>query len=259
MKFQEAVEELIWNFRLDFDPVGIRFVFHEQEIERLPVTASAKTRLTYCQYLASVRLGQFSLFMKPARLLCENAAPVFGFRPLDKEADTKRHTKYLLDPEVAWAVPQGKARLEEGTCKGIYVAPCKAYDAIGMTPSVVFIMCTPYQAYHVLNDYMGAMRRPNLSFFHTPNSAVCSGGVWAYRNHTVNMTTMCAGSMTSGKSEMNYVNLFIPGDQFLPTVEQLRKRCEETGGPSTLGEGGEPWPGMDVCKACPLFRFERVE
>jgi hypothetical protein len=34
-------------------------------------------------------------------------------------------------------------------------------------------------------------------------------------------------------------------------------RCEQ-GGPSVLGKGYKPWPGLDVCKDCPLFKFEPV-
>jgi len=258
MNYGQASEALIWNIRLDFDPVGIRFVFDDSEINQLAVTHRAKTKLTYCQYLAAVRQTRYSLFLPKDRCLCENAEPVFGFRELERGPDTKRHMKYLCDEEISWQAPQQKAKLELGKCVGIYAAPLAEFDKVNCEPSVVFMMCVPYQAYHILNDYMGAMKRPNLNFFHTPNSAVCSGSVWAYNNKTANMTTMCAGSKTSGKSEMAYVNLFIPGNQILPTVEQQVRRCEDMGGPSVLGKGGQPWPGLDVCKGCPLFKFEPV-
>ena len=257
MNYEEIRNLLIYNLRLDFDPVGIRFVFDESEIESLPVTHDASVKLTYCQYLAAVRQERFALFMKPNNLLCQNAYPVFGFRELDKVGDTKRHMKYLVDEEVAWQAPQQKARLEVGACKGIYMAPLNKFDEIEVTPSVIFIACVPYQAYHILNDYMGAMKRPNLNFFHTPNSAVCSGSVWAHNNQSANMTTMCAGSKTSGKTEMNYVNVFVPGDHVKPMADKLAMRCEK-GGSSVLGKGYKQWPGMDVCKGCPMFKFKEV-
>ncbi|RLA90393.1 MAG: hypothetical protein DRG58_02145 [Deltaproteobacteria bacterium] len=87
---------------------------------------------------------------------------------------------------------------------------------------------------------------------------MCSGSVWAYNNHTANMTTMCAGSKTSGKTDMSMMNLFVPGDQIRPSAAQLLKRVTDMGGPSVLGKGGQPWPGLDVCKACPLFKYEEV-
>ena len=258
MSYTQASEQMIWNLRLDFDPVGIRFVFDEKEREALPVSHRAKARLTYCQFLAAARQAHYSFFMEPGQCVCGNAQPVFGFRELDKEKDTQRHMKYLRDEELAWRAPQEKARLEVGALKGIYIAPLSQFDGLDYAPSLVFAMCVPYQAYHILNDYMGAMNRPNLSFFHTPNSAVCAGSVYSFNNNTANMTTMCAGSKTSGKTEMSYVNVFVPGEHFMLTVQQQKKRVEETGGPSVLGKGGQPWPGLDACKGCPLFKFEAV-
>jgi hypothetical protein len=72
------------------------------------------------------------------------------------------------------------------------------------------------------------------------------------------MTTMCAGSKTSGKSDMSMMNVFIPGGHIQPTAAQLLGRVSQMGGPSTLGKGGGSWPGMDVCKGCPLFKYEEV-
>jgi uncharacterized protein (DUF169 family) len=178
------METLIWNFRLDYDPVGIRFVFDESEKEKLKVTHTTKVKLSYCQYIAAARSAKHALFLQPDRLLCKNAQPVFGFRSLEKETDGKNHEKYLIDPELSWQAPQEKQRLNEGACKGIYVAPLETYDDVKSDPSVVFLMVTPFQAYHILNDYMGAMNRPNLTFFATPNSAVCSGSVYCYNKHT---------------------------------------------------------------------------
>ena len=54
------------------------------------------------------------------------------------------------------------------------------------------------------------------------------------------------------------MNLFIPGSQIIATVKQLVKRIEETGDPSLLGEGGQPWPGLDVCAGCPMVKFEKI-
>lgn len=258
MNYKESREQLIMNIRLDFDPVGIRFVEDECEAEALPVTHRAKARLTYCQFLTAVRQERFALFMPPEKCLCNNARPVFGFRELEKETDTRLHMKYLTDQEVAWRASQEKARFESGVCKGIYMAPLDMFDRIGNGPDLVFMVCTPYQAYHILNDYMGGQKRPNLTFFHTPNSSVCAGSVYAYNNKTANMTTMCAGSKTSGKTEMGFVNLFIPGEHFKDTMAQMKMRCEK-GGPSVLGDGYKPWPGLDVCKGCPMFKFEAVE
>ncbi|MGA3113019.1 MAG: DUF169 domain-containing protein [Syntrophobacteraceae bacterium] len=258
LTYTDVVDTYIYYIRLDFDPVGVKFCADEAEISKYKVNAKAKAKLTYCQHLAMARGGHKSIFMPASQLLCENAEPVFGFRELDQGKDTKRHMKYLRDEKLAWEAPLGKAKLPPGSCYGIYTAPLAMFDTSGVDPDVVSFMLLPYQAYQVLNDYMGATGRSSLTFNHTPNSAVCSGSVWAFNHNTANMTTMCAGSKTSGKTDMAMLNLFVPGTQIKDSAAQLLKRVTEMGGPSVLGKGGEPWPGMDVCKGCPLFKYEVV-
>jgi uncharacterized protein (DUF169 family) len=259
LTFSDVRDAYIYYMRLDFDPVGIRFCFDEAETDQCCLNARAKAKLTYCQYLAMARSGRKAMFMNPEQLLCENAEPVFGFRDLDKEKDTKRHMKYLRDEKLAWQAPLEKAKLPLGSCRGIYMAPLDVFDQTGLDPHIVFFMALPYQVYHILNDYMGAMGVGNLKFNHTPNSAVCSVSVWAYNHNTANMTTMCAGSKTSGKSDMSMLNLFVPGAHIKLSARQLLTRVAEMGGPSVLGKGGESWPGMDVCKGCPLFKYEEIK
>lgn len=258
LTYTDVADAYIYYIRVDFDPVGIKFCSSEAELSQLKINAKAKARLTYCQQLAMARGGHKAMYMPADMLLCENAEPVFGFRELDKEKDTKRHMKYLRNEDLAWQAPQDKAKLPREKYRGIYTAPLALFDDSGSDPDIVFFMLLPYQAYHVLNDYMAATRRSSLTFNHTPNSAVCSGSVWAFNHNTANMTTMCAGSKTSGKSDMSMVNLFIPGTQIKDSAAQLLKRVTEMGGPSVLGQGGEVWPGMDVCKGCPLFKYETV-
>jgi len=258
LTYTDVADTYIYYIRLDFDPVGIKFCANEDEVSKCKVNAKAKAKLTYCQQLAMARGGHQAMYMPADRLLCENAEPVFGYRELDQEKDTKRHMKYLRDEELAWQAPQEKAKLPKGSCCGIYTAPLALFDEAGVDPDMVFFMLLPYQAYHVLNDYMAATNRSNLTFNHTPNSAVCSASVWSFNNNTANLTTMCAGSKTSGKCDMSMMNLFVPGSQIKDSAAQLLKRVTEMGGPSVLGKGGQPWPGLDVCKGCPLFKYEPV-
>jgi uncharacterized protein (DUF169 family) len=258
LTYTDVSDTYIYYVRVDFDPVGIKFCANEAEIPKYKLNAKAKAKLTYCQHLAMARGGHQALYMPSNMLLCENAEPVFGFRDLDKEKDTKRHMKYLRNEELAWQAPEGKAKLPKGKYCGIYTAPLAMFDESGVEPDIVYFMLLPYQAYHVLNDYMSATGRSSLTFNHTPNSAVCSGSVWALVNNTANLTTMCAGSKTSGKSDMSMMNLFIPGTQIKASAAQFLKRITETGGPSVLGKGGQPWPGLDVCKGCPLFKTEPI-
>lgn len=258
LTYTDVSDTYIYYTRLDFDPVGIRFCASEEEVSKYKLNAKPKAKLTYCQFLAMARGGHKALYMPSSMLLCENAQPVFGFRDLDREKDTKSHMKYLRNEKLAWEAPEGKAKLARGKYCGIYVAPLAMFDESGIDPDIAYFMLLPFQAYHLLNDYMAATGRSSLTFNHTPNSAVCSASVWAFNNHTANLTTMCAGSKTSGKTDMSMMNLFIPGSQIKDSAAQFLERITETGGPSVLGKGGEPWPGLDVCKGCPLFKYDPI-
>lgn len=99
-------------------------------MDRLPVTHKAKSWLSYCRYLAAVRQARHALLMRPGDCLCRNAQPVFGFRDLDREVDTKMHMKYFQDPELSWQAASSRARLELGTCRGVYLAPLDWFDRV---------------------------------------------------------------------------------------------------------------------------------
>ncbi len=258
LTYTDVSDAYIYYIRPDFDPVGIKFCSDEAEIARYKINARVKAKITYCQQLALARGGHKAMFMSPRGLSCENARLVFGYREPDREKDTKKHMKYLRDEKLAWEATLAKARLASGSCFGVYTAPLSMFDASGLDPDIVFFMLLPYQAYHVLNDYMGATGQSSLTFNHSPNSAVCSGSLWALEHNTANMTTMCAGSKTSGKTDMAMLNLFIPGARIKDSAAQLLRRVSETGGSSLLHEGGQPWPGMDICGGCPLLKFEAV-
>jgi len=131
LTYTDVVDTYIYYIRLDFDPVGIKFCTDEAEIRKYKVNAKAKAKLTFCQRLAMARGWHKAMFMPAHQLLCENAAPVFGFRELDQEKDTKRHMKYLRDEKLAWEALQGKAELPLGSCHGIYTAPLAMFDESG--------------------------------------------------------------------------------------------------------------------------------
>ena len=180
LTYGDVRDAYIYYTRIDFEPVGIRFCFDAGEIVKYPVNAKAKAKLTYCQYLALARSGRKAMFMPPEQLLCENAEPVFGFRELDQEKDTKRHMKYLRDEKLAWQAPLEKAKLPLGACRGIYMAPLDVFDQAGLDPHLAFFMALPYQVYHILNDYMGATGRAHvflLIILPTPRSVPAPSGL----------------------------------------------------------------------------------
>ncbi|MCW7754556.1 DUF169 domain-containing protein [Desulfobotulus sp. H1] len=259
MTYKEALHYLIFSYRLDFDPAGLIFVPNSCNPDNLPVSHTTRNKLTFCQYITAARQARYSLFMPMKRVLCKNAQLVFGFRNIEDATDKKAHIKYLIDPELSLQAAKDKAQLPTDQYQGVFVAPVDTFDTLKQTPDLVYLMVLPFQGYHILNDYMAATGKTHLDFRHTPNSAVCGGCVWSYLNRTANMNTMCAGSKASGKTEMGYMNLVLPGPDFLPTVEQSRRREAANGGTSLVGRGDHPWPGLDSCQGCPIFRFDPVD
>ena len=258
INYKEAHDLFIWNYRIDYDPVGIKFISDEKIVERLKTTHKPKSKLSFCQFAAAARSSRMELFMRPDDLSCRNGQISMGFKKPERDRDPKAHLKYTMNEELAWDVVSVKDKLTGEAASGVYFAPLDVYDSADFAPDVVFFMATPYQAYHLHNEYMAATGKSHLMFKATANSAVCSGAVYSFKNATANMTTMCAGSKTSGKTEMNFLNFYVPGKEILATAASLKKRIEKLGGPSLLGAGGESWPGLDVCGGCPLIKFEKT-
>ncbi|MGB9804791.1 DUF169 domain-containing protein [Desulfofundulus sp.] len=248
---QEMFERLL---KLDYHPVAIKFFKSAEEAGKVRADKKIAAKFTFCQFVAASRMAGYVLTGTNENILCENCLTSFGFtEPSDEEA--RGHMKYVVDFEKAKYVVATKPRLPLGLITGFMTAPL-AKTPVG--PDVVIFVCNPLQAYHILNDYIAAFAVHPLQFNHTVNSAVCGGTVWTYLNRKPNMNTMCAGSYTSGKTEKGEVNVFIPGDQILDVAKQLVLRTEVYNGASLLYSGTE-WPGLDVCKKCPMIRFKDGE
>lgn len=254
MTYAEAQELLERMLKLDYHPVAIKFFKSAEEAEQYPAEKRPTARLTFCQFTTASRMANYVLKGTDDNILCENCLTTFGYTaPSDEEA--KGHLKYVVDFEFAKQVLATKPRLPLGEMKVFMTAPLAKTP---VDPDVVMFVCNPLQAYHILDDFIGAFKVHPLQFNHTVNSAVCGGVVWTYLNHKPNMNTMCAGSFTSGKTEKGEVNVFIPGDQITGVVRQMVRRTEFSGGTSLVYTGTE-WPGLHACKKCPMVRFKDVE
>ncbi|SHN81882.1 DUF169 domain-containing protein [Desulfitobacterium chlororespirans] len=245
---QEVLERLL---RLDYHPVALKFFKTQEEANHYRVEKKMAAKVTFCQYTAASRMANYVLKGTKDNLLCENCLISFGYNEPTEE-DIMAHRLFVIDPEKAKRIVASKPSLPFGEIHSFMTAPLAKTP---VDPDIVLFVCNPFQAYHILNDYVGAFDVHPLQFNHTLNSAVCGGAVWSYLNHKPNMNTMCAGSYTSGKTEKGEVNVFIPGDQIINLTKQLVARTEYSGGASLLSAGNE-WPGLDVCKKCPMVRIK---
>lgn len=242
-------------YKLEYNPVAIKLFFDQEEYDNFQAEKVPGPKMTFCQVALASRLDDYSTKFDQEKLLCGNAKTVFGMREAsDEEVDG--HVKYTLDWDLAKACLQAKTMLPLGELKGIATAPL--YKAT-FEPDVVFMITDVFQAYHILNDYVGATKQPALNFTHTINSAVCGGTISCYQKQNIEMKTMCAGSYTSGKTEKGEVNLFVPGKHIGLLVKQLIDRSAKYGAASMVGPGGQEYPGVDVCKKCPMIKFKDYE
>lgn len=243
-------------YKLTYNPVAVKFFFNQQEYDDLVVEKVPGPKMTFCQVALASRMEDHIVKVSPEKLLCENAQVSFGFRqPGEKEIQD--HVKYVNDWDLAKECLLAKPTLPMGKLKGIMTAPLYKTP---VAPDVVFFVTDVFQAYHLMNDYIGGVKVPVVNSLHTINSAVCGGTVGCYNTGLASMSTMCAGSYSSGKTERGEVNVFIPGKDIKAVAKQLIQRSfQYQGGSSFVGPGGQQYPGFDVCKKCPMIKFKDYE
>lgn len=247
---------LMNELRLMHYPVAIRYIFDQQELEnyrdQVPHYLPSKP-LTFCQAEIGARMEGLSILLEKDRLGCSNAKYVFGWKEFD-EAEVKSHLKYARDLDQAEAFVLSKPRLPEGKLLAVAVSPLAE---AAVPPHVVHFYCDNMQAYHLAVDWMAVMNVHPLRPVMTMNSAACGGNVQAYNSDSMNIFLACSGSYNSGKTERGEINVSIPGDQLPLVVERLLARSRDKGG-AAITRLGDPFPGGDICKNCPLISFKKA-
>jgi uncharacterized protein (DUF169 family) len=255
LTYAEMADALEYLYKLDYHPVAVKFFWDEDEYNNFKAEKVPGPKMTVCQIALASRMNNYIVKANGDNLMCGNAKTCLGLRAAsDEEVDG--HVKYTADWDFAKECLLAKPVLPLGKLKGFMTAPLAKTP---VDPDVVFMVTNALQAYHILNDYIGGKKVPTLQFNHTVNSAVCGGMVWCYNEQKPNMNTMCAGSYTSGKTEKGELNLFIPGGDIGIVARQLVHRTAKYGGPSMVGSPGQEWPGLHVCKKCPMVKFKDAE
>lgn len=257
LSFQEMQHILMEHLRLIHYPVAVKYIFHDEELEEFKRNATYYVPvkpLTFCQCEIGARMKSLTVLGTKEKLGCSNAAFVLGWKSLD-EHEIKSHLKYVKDEIQAERFVRSKARLPEGKLKAFIVSPLG--DAY-FHPDVVHFYCDNMQAYHLAVDYMSAMDIHPLKSTVTMNSAACCGCVSCYLNKTASIHPACSGSYNAGKTERGETNVVIPGEHIEATVRRLLERIEKYGSAS-ITRPGDPFPGADICKNCPLIAFKKVQ
>lgn len=246
------------ELRLYHFPVAVKYLFDDAELQDFVENVDHFEPLkpmTFCQWEIAARMKGQTVLGRHEKLGCPNAEYVFGWSS-HSEKEVESHLKYVKDMDQADRFLRTKARLEEGTLKGIVVSPLA--DTHFSPPDTVHFYCDNMQAYHLIVDYMAAMDRHPLQTNITMNSSACSGNVYSFQNKTANFLPACSGSYNAGKTERGEVNVVIPGEHIAATVERLLERKANSGS-SSVTRPGDHFPGADVCKNCPLIIFKKAK
>ncbi len=253
-----AMQELLMReLRLYHMPIAINFFFDDEKLEEFKSKANYVTPvkpITYCQWELAPRMQGKTILADASSLGCSNAHVSFGWKDID-DKEIKTQLKYCVDFDQAERFMRSKPRLPLGKLKAIAASPL--FDA-KVAPDVVHFYCDNMQSYHLSVDYMAGTDTHPLRPMVTMSSSACGGSVFCYMEQAFNMCPACSGSYNSGKTERGEVNVFIPGNHIEATVKRLMQRIENAGS-SSITRPGDPFPGADICKNCPLIVFKKGE
>ena len=241
-------------YKFKYYPVAVKYFYKDEEIEEFKKNNDyeiALKPLTFCHYVAASRQEGHILFSEKDKLGCSNAKFVLGWKEFD-DSEIKGHLKYTKNKEQAIRFVKTKKRLEPGL-KAFATAPLHKAN---FEPDVIHMICDVLQSYHIGNDWDAAFDTHPFEMIMTMNSSVCHGCVYTYVTQKPNITQMCSGSYTSGKTEQGEINVIMPYSHLEPTLKWTLERIIRDGGAS-YPRTGHTYPGYDVCKLCPFLIFKK--
>lgn len=255
LSYKEMEKILMDELRLYHHPIAVTFLFTDEEVAEFKAKTPHVTPikpLTYCQWEIPARMQNTTVLGTKETLGCSNSQVSFGWKEID-EKEIKSQLKYCVDLAQAERFLRSKPSMPKDSVKAIAVGPLG--DA-QMPPSVVHFYCDNMQAYHLAIDYMAAMDKHPVRAQLTMSSSACGGTVYTWQEKTFNLCPACSGSYNAGKTERGEINAFIPGEHIEATVNRLLQRIDKSGS-SSITRPGDPFPGGDICKNCPLIVFKK--
>ena len=257
LSYREMEDILMKELRLYHHPIAVTWLFTDDDVENFKsktAHVAPLKPLTYCQWEIAARMQAKTVVGGKEDLGCSNARVSFGWKDID-DAEIKSQAKYCVDLAQAERFLRSKPRMPMNSLKAVAVGPL---GKAAIKPHVVHFYCDNMQSYHLAVDYMAATDTHPLRPMVSMSSSACGGTVFCWQEKTFNLCPCCSGSYNAGKTERGEVNAFIPGDHLEATVNRLVQRLGKTGSAS-LTRPGDPFPGADICKNCPLILFKKGE
>ncbi len=249
MDYQEMETLFMKYLRLYHHPVAL--FFEKGGERRMKPQFRAKNRMSFCQFLAFARETGHSVYMEPDKLGCPTASDLFGFK-VDEEKCIKSLALYLEQKE-AENFYHSRPRLPAGEVEAIGLAPLSLCTA---TPDAVIFVADALQAVHLMDFYVKGAEIAEVPMSHHVNGAACGNTVKAMQIGSPQIALPCPGAFTSGKMERSEMLIAFPWEALEKCAAALQERVAK-GTVSLLG--GPALVGMDVCRNCPLIKFEKVK
>jgi uncharacterized protein (DUF169 family) len=234
--------------------VAVTWLFTDQDVEEFKKKHTCVVHVkatTFCQWEIASRMQNKTVLASKEQLGCSNAQVSFGFKENDAK-EFKAQLKYCKDLAQAERFQSSKPHLPLGELKAVGIGPL---GKAALPPHVVHFYCDNMQSYHLAVDYMAATDTHPLRPQITMSSSACGGCVFTWQQKSFNCAPSCSGSYNAGKTERGEVNVFIPGEHIEAVVARLVQRIAASGS-SSVTRPGDPFPGGDICKNCPLIIFK---
>lgn len=255
LTYKEMEDILMKELRLYHHPIAVKWLYTDEDVENFKKTTPHVLPIkpiTFCQWEIAARMQNQTVLATAADLGCSNAKVTFGWKEID-DNEIKSQLKYCTDLDQAGRFLHSKPALPMGSVKAIVTGPL---GTTTLPPDVIHFYCDNMQSYHLAVDYMAGTDTHPLRPQVTMSSSACGGSVYCFQEKTFNMCPACSGSYNAGKTERGEVNVFIPGAHLEATVNRLLQRIDKSGS-SAITRPGDPFPGSDICKNCPLIVFKK--
>ncbi len=203
---------------MDSSPVGVRFLFKEDNIPEGPERLSG---YRYCQALMRARHGEH-MMLDAEVIACPAAAAAFGFKPLPEGLKTGKGLKgfgIVEKEETGRTMFEGMAKLDQGRLHSLYLFPLESAD---IEPDIVVVEDETEKLMWIALAYLNIQGGKRVESSTAILQATCvDTTIIPYKEQKFNMSMGCYGCRDATDIGNNETVLGFPFKDFRPIMENL--------------------------------------
>lgn len=217
---REAEElQILLKFEKDRHPVGVRFLFSEQEYKETDAP-EATHQMFFCMMVKAAAVGH-SMKAKPEHIYCSAAAGALGF--MEPDSDTRRGItawkRGLYGSHKAAEDISAHTPYLDHKPYGMCIQPLEKWE---QEPDVVMMFCLPYTVMRIVQAYSyryGVAKQITL----TGMSGICTELMaGAYKRQDMNVSLLCSGTRFAGCWRDDEMGVALPYAMFREILESVR-------------------------------------